>query len=135
MTRGIFLAHLVTPALFMLVIALFAGGGRGRSMPLAEVLAIAAMLFLTFAAPHLWWAGFAIMARPRRTFIHAGFAASTLALLLIASLWLLPPDRSGLPIQWLLYWPLALILQIVIGGALCEISPKPETCIELEIAE
>ena len=44
-------------------------------------------------------------------------ALPVLALLLIASLWLLPPDRSGLPIQWLLYWPLALILQIVIGGA------------------
>ena len=46
----------------------------------------------------------------------AGFIASFIALMAIASLWLGPQDPSGLPLQWMLYWPLAIVLQLAIAG-------------------
>jgi hypothetical protein len=44
---------------------------------------------------------------------HAGFIASTVALGVVASLWFFPGDPSGLPLQWMFYWPLASVLLVV----------------------
>ena len=50
-------------------------------------------------------------------YIHFGHIGATIALTLIASLWLLPRDPSGLPIQWMMYYPLSLILVLIFLGA------------------
>ena len=71
---------------------------------------------LFYAAPLLLWAVAAAVVKVSRTVWHAGFIASSVALAAIASLWLGPQDRSGLPLQWMLYWPLALILLFVFVG-------------------
>ena len=71
---------------------------------------------LFYSAPHLCWLGLHLFAKPGYKVLHSGYIGATLALILIASLWLLPPDQSGLPIQWLAYWPLAAILVILFSG-------------------
>jgi len=45
--------------------------------------------------------------------IHSGFLGISTALFFIAGMWLLPPDPSGLPIQWMMYWPLSAILGLL----------------------
>ena len=72
--------------------------------------------YLFYAAPHLLWAVVATLAKFSSAVWHAGFIASSVALAAISILWLLPRDPSGLPMQWLLYWPLAIILQFVVAG-------------------
>ena len=72
--------------------------------------------YLFYAGPHLLWAVIAALAKFSGAVWHAGFIASSIALAAIASLWLGPRDPSGLPLQWMLYWPLALVLQLVIVG-------------------
>lgn len=85
--------------------------------------------YLFYAAPHLLWAVIAAVIKASRAVWHAGFIASSIALAAIASLWLVPPDPSGLPLQWMLYWPLAIVLQLVIAGGTavyCRVkSPNP----------
>jgi hypothetical protein len=73
--------------------------------------------YLFYAAPHLLWAVVAALAKFSGAVWHAGFIASSVALAAIAGLWLVPGDPSGLPIQWMLYWPLAIVLQLVIAGS------------------
>jgi hypothetical protein len=72
--------------------------------------------FLFYAAPYLFWAALVLKSHPSNLVAHAGFMANTIALLLIASMWFFPGDPSGLPLQWMLYWPLSLILLIVSIG-------------------
>ncbi|GAB6141953.1 hypothetical protein JCM14076_26820 [Methylosoma difficile] len=72
--------------------------------------------YLYYAAPHLFWAVVAAVTNVQRTVWHAGFIASSIALTAIASVWLGPQDQSGLPLQWMLYWPLAIALQFFIAG-------------------
>ena len=72
--------------------------------------------YLFYAAPHLLWAVIAALAKFSGAVWHAGFVASSIALAAIASLWLGPRDPSGLPLQWMLYWPLAVVLLLVIAG-------------------
>jgi hypothetical protein len=73
--------------------------------------------YFFYAAPHLVWAAIATFAKPSRVVWHAGFIAASAALAAIASLWLGPQDSSGLPLQWILYWPLAAVLQLLVIGA------------------
>ncbi len=73
--------------------------------------------FLFYAAPYLLWAVIVTSAKPTNVVAHAGFIANTVALLLIASFWFFPGDPSGLPMQWMLYWPLAIILLIFVAGS------------------
>jgi hypothetical protein len=72
--------------------------------------------YLFYAAPHLLWAAVASLAKFSSAVWHAGFVASSIALAAIASFWLFPGDPSGLPMQWLLYWPLAIVLQLSVAG-------------------
>ena len=74
--------------------------------------------FLFYAAPHFLWAIVAAIGRASNAVSHAGFIAANIALIAIA---LFPltgiRDPSGLPYQWMFYWPLALVLQIAIVTA------------------
>ena len=82
--------------------------------------------FLYYAAPLLVWALIVTIAGFSGPVAHAGFGAAAVALLLIAALSLAGRDSSGLPIQWLMYWPLAFILQAVcITGAALYVRLRP----------
>jgi hypothetical protein len=69
---------------------------------------------LFYAAPHLVWALVAAAARPTPWIWHAGFVVSSLALAFISAMAFLVHDPSGLPYQWLAYWPLAGVLLLAV---------------------
>jgi hypothetical protein len=114
MKRTALIGHLGIPA--VVTFGVFAVAVRrepfGAEMFSAHVLGG----YLFYAAPHLLWAVIAAVVKASRAVWHAGFIASSIALAAIASLWLGPQDHSGLPLQWMLYWPLAIVLQLVIAG-------------------
>jgi hypothetical protein len=114
MKRALLIAHLSIPA----VVTLGAFAVAVRREPFGVEMFSAYVLggYLFYAAPHLLWAVVAALAKTSRALWHAGFIASSIALAAIASLWLGPRDPSGLPLQWMLYWPLAIVLQLVIAG-------------------
>ena len=72
--------------------------------------------FLFYAAPYLLWAVIAAIGRFSNAAWHAGLLAASVALVAIAVLSLFVRDPSGLPLQWLSYWPLAVMLQFVSAG-------------------
>ncbi|TVT68995.1 MAG: hypothetical protein FHP92_19840 [Denitromonas halophila] len=114
MSRTSLIGHLSIPAVVTFG-AFFVALGRepfGLGMFSAYVLGG----YFFYAAPHLLWAVVAAAAKTSRAVWHAGFLASSVALAAVASLWLGPRDPSGLPLQWMLYWPLAILLQVVIAG-------------------
>jgi membrane-bound ClpP family serine protease len=69
-----------------------------------------------YGAPYFLLALLTWLLKASNLTIHLGFIGITLVLLFIASLWLLPPDPSGLPIQWMGYWPLSVILCLILMG-------------------
>ena len=113
MKLKISLAYISLPTLF--AVAGFIRALNRDSFSL-EVLTVLLYGFLFYAAPHLLWAVIIAVSKPSCLVVHSGFIASTLALTLIASFWFFPPDPSGLPMQWMLYWPLAIILLIFVAG-------------------
>ena len=106
--------HLCVPA--VVAIAGFAVSLRHEPLGLSMFSTYVIGGYLFYAAPHLLWTGFATLVRLSGPMWHSGFIASSIALAAIASLWLGPRDPSGLPLQWMLYWPLAIVLQLVIAG-------------------
>jgi len=106
--------YLSIPAVFTL--GVFAVAGRREPFGVEMFSAYVIESYLFYAAPYLVWTVVATLAKASRPVWHAGFIASFIALMAIASLWLGPQDRSGLPLQWMLYWPLAIVLQLVIAG-------------------
>ena len=78
---------------------------------------------LFYSAPHLLWAAITASGKPSVPQAHSGFLACTLSLFLISLVWLLPQDPSGLPIQWIIYWPLSLVL-IIVGAVATHIWQK-----------
>lgn len=119
MKRTHFLGHLLLPASFALaglVLAL-------RREPLSGEILLSHLLGggLFYAAPHLLWAAVSSAMRPARIAWHAGFAVSSLALVAVSTLSALgSQDPSGLPYQWLVYWPLAggMLLVVVVAWLL-----------------
>lgn len=107
-------AHLSIPALVTL--GAFAVALRREPLGMEMLAAYVLGGYLFYAAPHLLWAVVATLANFSRPVWHAGFVASSVALAAIAGLWIGPRDPSGLPLQWMLYWPLAVVLQLVVGG-------------------
>lgn len=77
--------------------------------------------FLFYAAPHLLWVALCSVLNPARVVRHLGLLLSSAALLAVCapSLWG-PRDPSGLPYQWLVYWPLAgaALLVVLLGWVL-----------------
>ena len=82
--------------------------------PIYELLLLGVGGFLFYAGPFLLWMLICRVFNFPRAYWHTGLSVTTLALLLICSAWLFPPDPSGLPMQWVLYLPLAFILQTVL---------------------
>lgn len=116
MKRAHLLAHLSAPILFALVALLLSLRWKPLTGELVATHLAWGLLF--YAAPHLIWAAFCAAAKPLVLVWHAGFSSSSCALLLIGALSVWGPrDPSGLPYQWLAYWPLAgLLLVVVVVG-------------------
>jgi len=108
------LGHVSIPAIFAVGMFVYALGRESFSLEMLASVLFGGFLF--YAAPYLLWMVIVAVAKPSNLVAHSGFIASTLALALIASLWFFPPDPSGLPMQWILYWPLAIILLVVVPG-------------------
>ena len=108
------LGHISIPAIFAAGVFVYALGRESFSLEMLASVLFGGFLF--YAAPYFLWAVIVAAAKPSNVVAHSGFIASTLALALIASFWFFPPDPSGLPMQWMLYWPLAIILLITIAG-------------------
>ncbi len=70
--------------------------------------------FLFYAAPHILWTVIAAVGKFSAPVWHSGYIASSIALVAVAAFWLGHGDSSGLPIQWILYWPLAIVLMAVL---------------------
>jgi hypothetical protein len=83
--------------------------------------------FLFYAAPHLLWAVIAAVGKFSDPVLHSGFIATTIALLAVAAFWLGAQDRSGLPIQWMLYWPLAAVLMVVVPSVVSVLLKRRQT--------
>lgn len=112
------LPHLSVPLLFALAGLVFAL----RLEPLTGELLVVHLLWgtLFYAAPHLLWGAVCAAFRPAGLVSHAGFAAASCALLVIGGLSVWGPrDPSGLPYQWLAYWPLAGLLLAVVFVVWC----------------
>lgn len=113
MKRAHLLVHLSFPVAFALVGLILAL----RQEPLTGELVFVHLAwgFLFYAAPHLLWAVVSNAVKPALVVWHAGFIASSCALVLVAavSVWG-PRDPSGLPYQWFLYWPLAGLLLVIV---------------------
>ena len=116
-------AHLSVPAVFAFSVFVYAL--RRESFSLEMLVSVMFGGFLFYAAPYFLWAIIVAVSKPSNIVAHSGFIASSLALGLIASVWFFPPDPSGLPMQWMLYWPLAFILLIaVVAGAAVYVRAK-----------
>lgn len=125
MKRTSLLAHLSVPA--VVTLGAFAVALMHQPIGVEMFSAYVIGVYLFYAAPHLLWAFVAALAKPSNAVWHAGFVASSIALAAIASLWLGPRDPSGLPLQWMLYWPLAVVLQLVIAGGIAIVRRAKRT--------
>lgn len=114
MKLKITIAHLSIPAIFAVGVFIYALSRESFSLEIVASILIGGFLF--YAAPHLLWAVIVALSKPSNIVAHSGFVASTLTLALIASFWFFPPDPSRLPMQWMLYWPLAIILLFIVPG-------------------
>jgi hypothetical protein len=108
------IAHISIPAIFATGVFIYVLGREPISVEMVASVLFGGFIF--YAAPYLFWAALVAISKPSNAVAHSGFIASTLALALVASVWFFPPDPSGLPMQWMLYWPLAIILLITITG-------------------
>lgn len=124
MKRAHLLAHFSVPLLFALVALLLSLRREPLSVELVATHLVWGLLF--YAAPHSLWAVLCAAVRPKLLVWHAGFVSSSCALLLIGALSVWGPrDPSGLPYQWLVYWPLAgLLLAVVVVGWLLAGRPR-----------
>ena len=114
MKRTAIAAHMGIPTL--LTFGTFVVALTREALSMEMFLAYVVGGFLYCAGPHLLWVVIAALGNFQDKMWHAGLLASSIALAAISAFWLFPGDRSGLPLQWMLYWPLAIILQAVIAG-------------------
>lgn len=112
--------YFVLPVLFALIVATYVMVTGQHNQASWLGLVISGVLF--YGAPYLLLGVLMLLFQASSRVIHAGFIGIALALLWIASLWLLPADPSGLPIQWLGYWPLAMVMGLVFCGGQVLIS-------------
>ncbi len=111
MKRTTVITYLSIPAI--LTVGGFAVALRREPFGIEMFTAYVLWGYFFYAAPYLLWAIVAALARFSNVMWHTGFIAASIALAAISAMWLFPRDPSGLPLQWMLYWPLAVILQIV----------------------
>jgi hypothetical protein len=106
------LLHLIIPAL----VAAWAvvSSLRFEAFGLGMFAVYGLLGFLYYSAPHLLWAFVAALSSASGSVCHAGLVAANVALLAIVSVsFTEAPDPSGLPLQWVAYWPGALLLQVL----------------------
>jgi hypothetical protein len=106
-----FAFHLVIPTLVTL--GAFLRALRYQSFGLDMLATYVLAGFFFYSAPYLLWGLVAVIGRFSTAVGHAGFVAATVALLYILLLSFTAHDPSGLPLQWLAYWAIALFLQVV----------------------
>lgn len=111
MKRTTVAVYLGIPAL--LTLGIFVVALRREAFSAEMFLAAVVYAYFFYAAPHLLWVFIAALARFSNALWHAGLIAASVALAAIAAMWFGPGDPSGLPLQWMLYWPLAVVLQVV----------------------
>lgn len=114
MKRTAIATHMGIPAL--LSVGTFVVALTRESLEVEMFFAYVVGGFLYYAGPYFIWFFIAALGKFSDKVWHAGFVASSIALAAISAFWLFPGDRSRLPLQWLLYWPLAIILQAVFAG-------------------
>ncbi len=68
---------------------------------------------LFYSLPFLVWLLITKLGSLSKPIAHSGFIACSLSMGLISLAWFLPPDPSGLPMQWVLYWPLSAFLVLI----------------------
>ena len=107
-------AHISIPAVFAAGVFIYDLNKESFSLEMLASVLFGGFLF--YAAPYLLWAAIVVLVKVSNLVAHSGFIAITISLLLIASFWLFPGEPSGLPMQWMLYWPLAIILLIFVTG-------------------
>jgi len=123
MTRASLIAHLSFPVLFTLVGVALALQREPVGAGMLSAHLLGAGLF--YSAPHLVWAFVCAALKPWRLIWHAGFVVSSGALLFIGCASFVFHDSSGLPYQWLVYWPLAgLLLAVVLAVWLVAGRPR-----------
>jgi hypothetical protein len=113
MKRVHLLLHLSLPAAFALfgfAAALRSEGGVG---PASLGPFLGGLLY--YAAPHLTWAALCAAIKPSLQAWHAGFFLSSAVLAFIGVMSFFSHDRSGLPMQWFLYWPLAGAMLLLVA--------------------
>jgi hypothetical protein len=115
MQRAAFLAYLGCPVAVAVGAFVYALWFEPFGINMFAAYVVEGILF--YAAPHLLWVAFATLAKSRGLVWHAGFIAASVALAVVLILSFTVHDRSGLPLQWLVYWPLALVLQVILVGA------------------
>ena len=115
MKRTTTIVYLCVPVMFAL--GVFAYALRRETFSADMLFGTLFSGFLFYATPYFAWAIVAALGKFSNAVSHAGFIAATVALVAICAFWFLPRDPSGLPLQWMLYWPLALVLQIVAPSA------------------
>ena len=103
--------YLLVPMCFSLLITsyVFLTGTHNQ----AEIYSFLFYSILFYGAPFFIFSLLILMVKPSTQILHSGFFGISMALLLVSSIWLLPPDKSGLPIQWMIYWPLSAILGFI----------------------
>ncbi|MFO6425054.1 hypothetical protein [Motilimonas sp. KMU-193] len=106
--------YFAIPVLFALVVAAYVMVSGKHNQASWLGLVIYDVLF--YGAPYFLHSVLMWLFKAASQVIHAGFIGISLALLWIASLWLLPSDPSGLPIQWMGYWPLAVVMGLLFMG-------------------
>jgi hypothetical protein len=104
------LLHLTIPALVAILAVVSALRFEGFGLGMFAV--YGPLGFLFYSAPHLLWAFIAALSKASGAVCHAGFVAANIALVAIVSVSFTGArDPSGLPLQWLAYWPGAVVLQ------------------------
>ena len=78
-----------------------------------DLVALPLQLLVFYPGPYVWWVLLCKLRSLRTRYWHAGLIAAScsLAACLVAPYF--GRDPSGLPYQWLMYWPLAVVLQIL----------------------
>jgi len=110
------LAHLLFPIFFTVVVTLYGASKNTFSVCDSFVAFLGGILF--YGAPYFVWAIFHVLSKPKISVVHAGYVGATVSLVVISSFWFFPSDRSGLPLQWVAYWPLALVLIVFFAGTI-----------------
>ncbi len=128
--------HLTAPAVFSVGAAFLLANSSHDG--LGDIAALLLGGFLFYSAPHLAWAAFCSVFKPAIRVQHTGFILCSCALALVCVLSFTVRDASGLPYQWLAYWPLAmaLLFALSLGWFLAKfhalmpnpsLSPRPTT--------